>query len=108
MGAEKQKSLFQQFDSFRETRITIESTANGMGDVFHGMCMNAREGKGDFKLLFYGFDIDDRNELEPPAGFELTQDETIFAKSWLSEYQHGKALRKMAWRRMKIENSSAQ
>lgn len=53
MGMEKQKLLFQQFDSFRETSITIESTANGMGDVFHGMCMNAREGKGDFKLLFY-------------------------------------------------------
>lgn len=53
MGMEKQKILFQQFDSFRKTRITIESTANGMGDVFHAMCMNANEGKGDFKLLFY-------------------------------------------------------
>ena len=107
MGAEKQKELFQQFDSFRETKITIESTAHGMGDVFHGMCMNAREWLGDFKLLFYWFDIDERNERDVPDGFTLTDEESLFMGNHLSKYPIEQATRKMVWRRKRIETANA-
>lgn len=107
MGAEKQKELFQQFDSFRETKITIESTAHGMWDVFHWMCMNAREGLGDFKLLFYWFDIDERNERDVPDGFTMTDEESLFLSNHLSKYSFEQALRKIVWRRKRIETANA-
>lgn len=107
MNPEKQKELFLQFDSFRETNIDIESTAHGMGDTFYPMCMNAKDGKGEFKLLFYWFDIDDRNEADVPEGFEPTEEERAFIQNYLSKYPIEKAYRKMLWRRKKIETANA-
>lgn len=107
MNSEKQKELFLQFDSFRETNIDIESTANGMGDTFYPMCMNAKEEKWDFNLLFYGFDIEDRNETDVPEWFEPTEEEKSFIKNYLSEYPSAKAERKIVWRKKKIETANA-
>jgi hypothetical protein len=42
MDQEKQIQLKLAIDQFRKTKITIETTANGVGNVFHITCMNAK------------------------------------------------------------------
>lgn len=93
-------------ESFRECNITIESTANGQGDIFHGLVTQAKQGDSEYNLLFYGFDVDDRNEIDA-EGFVPTSEEETFITSFLSKYQREKALRKIAWRRMKIHTYKA-
>lgn len=119
MDESKQKDLFLAIDPFREAAITIESTANGIGNVFYKLCMNAKNQRGSFRLLFYGFDIEDRNESpikwrelddnlnEVTKEFVPTDAELEFMKGYLSAYPREKALRKLAWRRLKIETASA-
>lgn len=107
MTPEKQKELFLQFDSFREANVDIESTANGMWDVFYPLCINSKDWVWDFNLLFYWFDVDDRNEADLPEWFEPTLEESKFIENYLSQYPIEKANRKIYWRRKKIENANS-
>lgn len=106
MTPEKQKELYLAMNEFREARITIETTANWMGDTFYELCMSAKNGDNEYKLLFYPFDIEDRNEI-PADNFEPNEDELLFYKTYLEKYGQERGYRKLAWRRMKINTAKA-
>lgn len=102
-----QAKLFLAMEQFRETQIDIESTANWMWDVFHSLCMNSKNWLWEYKLLFYPFDIEDRNELEPPKDFVPNEEEQIFYDSFLTKYPKEVWYRKLFWRKTKIETANA-
>lgn len=106
MTPEKQKELFLAMEQFRECNITIESTANGLGDVFFELCMNSKNGDSEYQLLFYGFDIEDRNERDA-TNFEPTEDEKLYYENYLKQYGKERGYRKLSWRRMKINTAKA-
>lgn len=78
------------------TEVILESTGNGMGNVFHRMCMNALAGRGVYQLIFVPWFWQDEYRAAVPDGFELSPEDR--------EYQrlHGLDLEQMAWRADKI------
>lgn len=75
-----------------EGTIIIETTADGPGDVYHELVMDASAGRGEYKLCFFPWTHHDRYRLKPPKGFELTPE----------EIKLGLDAEQAAWRRRKI------
>lgn len=97
----KQQALKLQIDSFRKTRITIETTANWLGNAFYYMCMTAKEWKWTYKLLFYPWYIEERNRAKAPKDFcPMTDEKQLMQNYWLDIDQ-------IYWRRLKIEDANA-
>ena len=53
------------------SEVILESTANGIGGVFHRMCLAARDGKGDFRLIFVPWHLCDEYATFCPPDFEF-------------------------------------
>lgn len=101
MDPVKQMRLKQSIDQFRKTKITIETTANGVWNVFHKACMQAKNWKGTYKLLFFPWYIEERNKEKPPVWFCLTEEEINLKENYnLTDDQ-------IYWRRLKIEDSNS-
>ena len=84
------------------TSIIIESTANGVsgdGEEFYKRCMAAMKGESAFQFFFCKWTKENAYEMEPPPGFTLTPYERELLK-----LHPDLNLRKLAWRRYKIEN----
>lgn len=78
------------------TEVILESTANGMGNLFHQMWQDAESGKSDFIPIFVPWYWQDEYRRVPPTGFSLDDEETEYAEAYgLDDEQ-------MAWRRAKI------
>jgi hypothetical protein len=78
------------------TEIILESTANGVGNLFHGMCMDALAGKGDYRLLFVPWYWQDEYALEPPRQWVPSANDVDYGEAYkLTRAQ-------MYWRRQKI------
>lgn len=78
------------------TEIILESTANGMGNMFYEKCMQALAGAGEYELIFIPWFWMDEYQKQPPDDFVLTPDEAVYKKQYeLSNAQ-------MYWRRCKI------
>ena len=80
------------------TEIIFESTANGVGNMFHQMAMGGmgEDPEGDFITIFVPWFWQDEYAKEPPSGFELTAEEESISKLYeLNDHQ-------MYWRRRKI------
>ena len=107
MTPENQKKLFIAMNQFRETSIAIESTANGLGDVFYKVCYNSLEWIGQYKLLFYPFDIEIRNEMDVPQNYVFSQDDILFGDNYLSKYKKWQRERKLYWRRIQIDTAKS-
>ena len=79
-----------------DTEVILESTGNGLGNVFHQKCMDAVKGRGDFELIFFPwFDVPEY-QMAVPEDFELDEEETLIQET------HGLSLEQMAWRRFKV------
>ena len=103
MEPEKQIKLKLAIDQFRKTKITIETTANGIWNVYYNMCMQAKNGKGSYKLLFYPWYIEERNvkALDPNESFILDEQEQQLKENYkLTDEQ-------LNWRREKIHDANA-
>lgn len=78
------------------TEIILESTANGVGNLFHGMCMKAMRGQGDYRLIFVPWFWEDGYRRPVGDALRLSEDELEYQQNFeLSDEQ-------MAWRRAKI------
>ncbi len=78
------------------TEIILESTANGQGNMFHRMCMDALEGKSEYILVFIPWFWQDEYRTTPPADFTPTDEEYRLKEVYgLDDAQ-------IAWRRKKI------
>lgn len=95
-AAEHLAGLGQAVPDLPGTEIILESTANGVGNVFHSMCMDAMRGVGDYELIFVPWFWQD--EYRAPVTVDLTPEEREYAELYgLDEAQ-------MSWRRRKIQD----
>lgn len=95
---EHMAGIFQAVPHDRGTKIIIESTANGIGNAFHRICMEALDPKSEWRLIFIpwhftseyslGIDPEDNLTLDP-------EEEELIKRYKLSEEQ-------INWRRLKI------
>ena len=77
------------------TEIYLESTANGL-NFFHQQFVKAQKEKSDFIVVFIPWFWNEGYRTKPPADFELTNDEAVYAE------QHGLDGEQMYWRRKRI------
>lgn len=81
------------------TEIILESTANGIGNLYHTMAMDALKGDSDYQLIFVPwFWQDEYTKKLPSVGFELTDEEYTYKTTW------GLTDEQMYWRRIKIKD----
>lgn len=78
------------------SEVILESTGNGMGNVFHAMAANAIAGRGIYQLIFVPWFWQDEYRAPVPEGFALTPEDREYQKL------HGLDLEQMAWRALKI------
>lgn len=78
------------------TEVILESTANGVGNLFHEMWKNAEAGEGDYIAIFVPWFWQDEYRKAAPEGFTLTDEEQQYASAY------GLDAEQMAWRRNKI------
>jgi hypothetical protein len=78
------------------TEIILESTANGVGNLFHQMWRAAEAGIGDYQAIFVPWFWQDEYKKIPPPDFVATEEELQYAALW------GLDLQQIVWRRAKI------
>lgn len=102
MEPEKQVKLKLAIDQFRKTRITIETTANWVWNVFYNMCMQAKNLKGSYKLLFFPWYIEERNvkPILTSESFMTDTEEDILKKNYKLTNEQ------LNWRREKIHDAN--
>lgn len=83
------------------TEMILESTANGVGNVFHRLWTSAERGESDYIPVFIPWYWDEGYTMDPPPGFALTEEERAYKEAYnLHDGQ-------MAWRRAKIASDFA-
>lgn len=94
---EHMAGLGQTVPDLPGTEIILESTAKGLGNLWHQMCMRAIAGRGDYQLIFVPWFLESGYRRAVPPDFTLTSEE--------AEYQalHRLDLEQMAFRRAKID-----
>lgn len=93
------KGLLQSVPDLPGTEVIIESTANGMDDLFYRMCMDAQNGRGDFELFFSPWFWQAEYRKELPEDFQLTTDEEKLKVLYELDNEQ------IYWRRNKIEGA---
>ena len=78
------------------TEVILESTANGVGNLFHQKWQDAERGMGDFIAVFVPWYWQEEYRKTPPADFTLDAEEQEYAELY------SLSLEQMAWRRNKI------
>ena len=66
----------------RDGRIVIESTANGMGNYFHDLWVEAKAHGNDFATHLYVWWEDPENRVAGPALNDLSNEERRFKDAW--------------------------
>mgnify|MGYP003146231342 FL=1 len=90
--------IMQTVADVKDTEIILESTANGIGNMFHRMAINAMHGLNEYKLIFIPWFWQDEYRLEVPKDFKLTDEEQEYKQAYnLDDKQ-------IVWRRNKIAN----
>ena len=79
-----------------ETRVIIESTADGPGGVFHKMCLTAQQSP-DWKFLFFPWFKDPTYARQLTADWEIRPEEQDLVELY------GLSHEQVCWRRWKIE-----
>ena len=79
----------------KDGRMVIESTANGMGNYFHDLWVEAKAGGNDFATHLYLWFEDPENRVLGPALDDLTEEERRFKRTWNLDDEQ------IRWRRMK-------
>jgi hypothetical protein len=78
------------------SEVILESTANGLANLFHAMWTLAVAGKSDYMAVFLPWFIQAEYRREVPADFELSSADVEYMDTY------GLDLEQMAWRRAKI------
>lgn len=79
-----------------DTEIILESTANGIGNAFHGMWQDAARGRGQYIPIFVPWFWQPEYRATPDDGFVLDAEEADYAE------RYGLDAEQMAWRRQKV------
>lgn len=87
--------LLQSIPELDDTEAIFESTANGLGNMFHKMCMDAMKGVGDYILIFVPWFWQDEYSRPMDDSVALSDDDIEYQNTYdLSDEQ-------MAWRHYK-------
>jgi hypothetical protein len=79
------------------TEIILESTANGIGNFYHDMAMDAMRGDSEYQLIFVPWFWQPEYTKEEPKDFALTDEESEYKRAYkLNNNQ-------IYWRRVKIK-----
>ena len=90
------KGVMQAVPNEPGTEVILESTANGVGGVFYDYVMDAKEGRGDFELVFIPWYWQPEYRSAVPDGFELSAEELELVSLY------GLDNEQIQWRRNKI------
>lgn len=93
---ELETGLFQAVSDMAGTEIILESTANGMGNLFYRKCMDALAGIGEYILIFVPWFWQDEYRKAAPEGFTLTTEEHELKQTYSLDNDQ------IYWRRLKI------
>lgn len=88
----------QAIPNARDTEVILESTANGVGNLFHSMWQEAERGQSEFIAVFVPWYWQEEYRLPVPEGFVLDGDEAEYATLYDLDLQQ------MAWRRAKLRD----
>ncbi len=93
-----QTGILQSIADVAGTEVILESTANGMGNLFHSMCMKALDEKGDYELVFipWFWQPEYRRKLDTKF-HAITEDEQVLKEQFELDDEQ------IYWRRKKIE-----
>lgn len=75
-----QTGVMQSVPDAPDTEVILESTANGMGNMFYEKCMDALEGKGDYELIFIPWFWQEEYRRTPPESWGMSEDEMKYMK----------------------------
>lgn len=78
------------------TEVILESTANGVGNLFHKMWQDAERGRGDYIAIFVPWFWQDEYRRPLPSDFAISQDEQAYKDL------HDLDDEQIYWRRIKI------
>lgn len=78
------------------TEIVLESTANGIGNLFHSMWQDAISGRGEYQAIFVPWYWEPGYAKPVPDGFMLDPEEIEYMDAY------GLTMEQMVWRRDKI------
>jgi len=98
---EVKTGIMQAVPKIRGTEIYLESTANGINNMFYDMCMAALDGKSNYQLIFLPWYWMDNYEFNKPFdnNLSLNHEEEEYIELFLKKYSREKQLRKIYWRR---------
>lgn len=83
------------------SEVILESTANGLGNLFHQMWTLAVEGKSDFMPVFIPWFVQDEYRREVPVDFQMTEAEAEYAEAFDLDMDQ------IYWMRTKIDTDFA-
>lgn len=105
-GSEHLAGVFQAIPLAPGTEIILESTANGVGNVFHDQWVLAVSGASDFRAVFIPWFVQEEYRRRVPDDFDLMGDAESVPDGELTEIDYQQAFKltdeQMYWRRMKI------
>lgn len=78
------------------SEVILESTANGVGNRFYRMCMDALAGRGEYVLVFIPWFWQEEYRAPLPEGFVMDPEEAAYAETY------GLDAEQAMWRRLKI------
>lgn len=93
-----QTGIMQCIPDMDDTEIILESTANGMGNMFYNLCVQAMKGIGEYELIFLPWFWMSEYRKAAPADFKLNAEEEKEAELYDLDNDQ------MYWRRTKIES----
>lgn len=88
----------QAIPDMPNTEVVLESTANGVGNLFHKMCMDALKGIGEYILVFVPWFMQAEYSSALPPDFEMSEEERNYAELY------GATPEQIMWRRRKIQD----
>jgi hypothetical protein len=81
-----------------DTEVILESTGNGRGTWFHGICRDAEKGLGEYQIIFFPWFWAEDYALPLPAeGFDFSVEDLEYQDLHQISDEH------LYWRRMKID-----
>lgn len=105
-GADHLSGLLQAVPLAVGTEVILESTAKGVGNIFHKQWVMAQSGQSDFRAIFVPWFIQEEYRRQPPPDFELLLDQESVPPGEMTEVEYAEAFKleasQMFWRRMKI------
>jgi len=96
------KGVMEAVSNEPGTEIILESTANGIGNLFHQMWMAAKSGQSEYQAIFVPWFWQREYTTHLVEGFRLDDEESALLDFYGSQ---GLTLEHIAWRRLKINSS---